>query len=192
MSCKIKSNQFSYVSDEVQHGFPHFRITNQPKNLQNIVAKSLLKEFKGREMIDVSKLKYKYTMFRRKIWALLWRKILPFFSRTLANEANIGKKLKKLLNETRDPRKQISIVPFLSNGSTGRQIKKIQRDEDNDEDDDNDSLENKKYHSKSSKKLDFDSIFGQIVKDFIIVKMLLLLYSILKYYGATNIYFYEL
>lgn len=160
MSCKKKSNKFSYISDVVQKGFPHFHITTEPKVLQTIVAKSLLKEFKGREMIDVSKFRYKYIMLRRKIWSFLWRKMLPFFSRTLANEANIGKKLKKLLNKTRDTRKPVNIINFPSNGNTGSQKKKTGKDEDNDKDDDNDSSENKRNHSKSSGQPSFDSVFG--------------------------------
>lgn len=155
-----KSINFLYISDEVQHGFPHFHSTTEPTIFQNIVAKSLLKGFKGREMIDVSKHHYKFIKFRRKISSFLWRKMLPYLSRTLANEANIGRKLMKLLNKNRDTRQPASVIHFPSDSRTVSRKKKMQSDEDDDEDDNNDTLENKGYHSKSSGKPSFDSIFG--------------------------------
>lgn len=107
-------------------------------------------------MIDVSKFSYKRIMIRRKLLSMLWRRILPFFSRTLANEANIGRKLKKLLTKTRDTRKQVSFINFPS---IGIRKHKIRRDEDDDEDDDNDSLESKRYHSRTPGKPSLDSLF---------------------------------
>jgi len=103
-TCKIRGK----ISGSLK--FRDLKIPVESKDLGHIVAKSLMKQYHNRKMIDVSNFYYNLHMAWRGVRTFFWRKMLKFFCSPLAREAKIGRKLKKQLLEKHNIEEQLDSV----------------------------------------------------------------------------------
>lgn len=103
------------------------------KDLGQIVAKSLVKQYHNRKMIDVSNFYYHLHMAWRGVRTFFWRKVLKIFCSPLAREAKIGRKLKKQLFEKYNVDKQLDYVEPSRRNQKKSSSKKDESDEVSDE-----------------------------------------------------------
>lgn len=147
--------------------FRDFESSVDSKDLGRIVAKSLMKQYHSRKMIDVSKFHYNLHMAWRGVNTFIWKRALKLFCRPLARELKIGKKLKKELFDTPSVNKNLGFVAAPSSLSYQKEnssAKDEKSDEGSDEisfeEESDENVKKKKHSSKSPEgRKNLDSLF---------------------------------